>query len=162
MFDTLRTSQVLEEMWRYKLHILGVSECRWTGFGQYTTSTGEAIIYSGRDDNHHTAGIALMLKKGIKRTLIEWHPVNERKIRARFNGKRANLSIIQCYAPINEANEEEKDAFYGRLQEEVEKVPTHDVLCVISDLNAKVGSDNTNRESAMGKEGCGSMNDNGE
>ena len=59
-------------------------------------------------------------------------------IRARFNGKHANLSIIQCYAPTYEANEEEKDAFYGRLQEEVEKVPTYDVLCVIGDLNAKV------------------------
>ena len=96
-------------------------------------------------------GVALILKKGIKRTLIEWHPVNERMIRARVNGKHANLSIIQCYAPTNEANEEEKEAFYGRLQEEGEKVPIHDVLYVIGDLNAKVGSDNTNRESAMGK-----------
>ena len=37
-------------------------------------------------------------------------------------------------------NEEEKDVFYERLQDESEKVPTHDVLCVTSDLNAKVGN----------------------
>ena len=118
MFDTLRTMQVIREMQRYKLHILGVSECRCTGFGQHLTATGETILYSGRDDNHHSAGVALILKRGLKNTLIEWQPVNERLIRARFNGKHAKLSIIQCYAPTNDADDEEKDAFYIRLQEE--------------------------------------------
>lgn len=83
-------------------------------------------------------------------------------MRARFlNGKHAKLSIIVCYAPTNDADEEDKDAFYRRLQEEVEKVPTHDVLCVIGDLNAKVGDVNSNREQVMGRQGCGTMNDNG-
>ena len=47
MFDTSRTTQVLREMQSYKLHILGVSECRWTGFGQLTTGTGETSCIQG-------------------------------------------------------------------------------------------------------------------
>ncbi|KAJ7323766.1 hypothetical protein OS493_030894 [Desmophyllum pertusum] len=40
---------------------------------QYTAATaGEAILYSGRDDNQHAAGVALILKKGLKNTRIEW------------------------------------------------------------------------------------------
>ena len=98
--------------------------------------TGETIRYSGGDDDQHTcmAGVALILKKGLKKALIEWQPVNERLIRTRFNGKHTKLSIIQCYAPTNDADDEDKDAFSRRLQEEVDKVTFHDVLCVMLSL----------------------------
>ena len=131
-------------------------------FGQLTMGTGKTILYSGRDDDQHMAGVALILKKGLKKALIEWQPVNERLIRAKFSGKHTRLSIIQCYAPTNDAADEDKDAFYRRLQEEVDKVPTHDVLCVMGDMNAKVGDNNTNRERFMGNHRCGDLNDNGE
>ena len=162
MFDTSRTTEVLREMQSYKLHILGVSEYRWTGFGQLTTGTGETILYSGRKDDQHMAGVALILKKGLKKALIEWQPVNESLIRARFNGKHTKLSIIQCYAPTSDADDEDKDAFSRRLQEEVDKVTFHDVLCVMGDMNAKVGDNNTNRERVMGNHWCGDLNDIGE
>ena len=42
------------------------------------------------------------------------------------------------------------------------KVPQHDVLLIMGDMNAKTGSDNTDRERAMGREGCGIINDNSE
>ena len=83
-------------------------------------------------------------------------------IRARFNGKHTKLSVIQCYAPTNETDDENKDALYRRLQEEVDKVPVHDVLFVMGDMNAKVGDNNTNRERVMGNHGCGALNDNRE
>ena len=50
MYDTGKLAQVTSEMRRYKLDILGVSESRWTGSGRLTTSTGETVLYSGRDD----------------------------------------------------------------------------------------------------------------
>ena len=49
-----------------------------------------------------------------------------------------------------------------QLQAAVSKVPQHDVLLIMGDMNAKTGSDNTDRERAMGREGCGIINDNGE
>ena len=55
-----------------------------------------------------------------------------------------------------------KEEWYDQLQAAVSKVPQHDVLLIMGDMNAKTGSDNTDRERAIGREGCGIINDNGE
>ena len=47
-----------------------------------------------------------------------------------------------------------KEEWYDQLQAAVSKVPQHDVLLIMGDMNAKTGSDNTDRERAMGREGC--------
>ena len=62
----------------------------------------------------------------------------------------------------NDSEEESKDAFYDQLQAELERTPCHEMKIVMGDLNAKVGSNNKSHDRAMGKEGCGSMNNNGE
>ena len=95
-------------------------------------------------------------------TLMEWEPINERLIKARFNSKYCKLTIIQCYAPTNDSEDDMKEEWYDQLQAAVSKVPQHDVLLIMGDMNAKTGSDNTDRERAMGREGCGIINDNGE
>ncbi|XP_062583995.1 craniofacial development protein 2-like [Saccostrea cucullata] len=131
MYETSKTAQVADEMQRYKLDMLGISECRW-------------------------------IKSANHQTLLEWEPISDRLIRARFNSKYCKLTIIQCYAPTNDAEEEVKDEFYEQLQMVVSKVPRHDMLLIMGDINAKVGSDNTDCEKSMGKHGCGIKNDNGE
>ena len=55
-----------------------------------------------------------------------------------------------------------KDIFYDQLQAELEEAPQHDMKIIMGDLNAKVGSYNKNYDRAMGREGCGIMNENGE
>ena len=162
MYETGKQAQVIREMRAYKLHLLGISECRWTGCGKRITSTGETIVYSGRNDEKHHGGVAIIMNRNVTKAILEYAPVNERIIRARFQAKQGKLTIIQCYAPTNEADDEEKTDFYLALQSEIEKVPTHDVTIVMGDLNAKVGNDNTGNERVMGKYGCGNINDNGE
>jgi len=80
----------------------------------------------------------------------------------RMKGKHINITIIQCYALTDDSEEESKDAFYDQLQAELESTPCYEMKIVMGDLHAKVGSDNTNHDIAMGKEGCGSMNNNEE
>ena len=63
--------------------ILGVSESRWTDAGRQRTGTGETVLYSGRDDDMHFEGVAIILKKGLEKSLIEWKPVNRRIIKVR-------------------------------------------------------------------------------
>ena len=76
MYETGKLAQVTSEMKRYNLHILGVSESRWTGSGRITTDDKETVLYSGREDNHHSEGVALILKKGMEKKLMEWKPIN--------------------------------------------------------------------------------------
>ena len=45
MFSVGKTAQIVKEAIKYKLHILGISECRWAGFGRLKTATGETILF---------------------------------------------------------------------------------------------------------------------
>ena len=78
----------------------------------------------------------------------------------RLQGQLVNMSLVQCYASTNETDDTTKDSFYAQLQAELEKLPRHDMLVIMGDLDAKVGSDNWSYDRAMGKEGCGTMNEN--
>ena len=71
------------------------------------------------------------------------------------------MTIIACYAPTNEADDEEKDAFYNMLQSVTKDVPRHDIICVFGDLNAKVGADRQYCPEVLGPHGIGDMNGNG-
>ena len=60
-----------------------------------------------------------------------------------FQGKPLNITVIQGYAPINNAEEAEVEPFYEDLQDLLELRPQKDVLFIIGDWNAKVGSQET-------------------
>ncbi|KAL7392397.1 hypothetical protein ABVT39_024274 [Epinephelus coioides] len=141
MYETSKLAQVTNEMERYRLDILGISECRWTGSGRQSTNKRSVVLYSGHGDKH-IHGVALVVSKEKAKTLEEWEPVSDRIIRARFNSKHCKLTMIQCYAPTNEVEVEDKDDWYKDLQRTVSKVPQHDMLLVMGDMNAKVGARN--------------------
>lgn len=98
MFETRKQAEVIREMMNNKLHLLGISECRWTDFGNNTTNSGEAIIYWGRRNGRHYEGVAIVLSKVAARSLIEYHPVSKRMIWARLNTKPIKTSVIQVYS----------------------------------------------------------------
>ena len=64
-------------------------------------------------------------------------------ISVRFQGKPFNITVIQVYAPTINAEEAEVEQFYEDLQDLLELTPKKDVLSIIGDWNAKVGSQKT-------------------
>ena len=72
------------------------------------------------------------------------------------------MTVIQPYAPINDAMDEQKIESYNQLQDTISDYNRNDLLVVMGDLNAKVRNNNTNRREVMRKFGIGIMNDSGE
>ena len=64
-------------------------------------------------------------------------------ISVRFQGKPFNITVIQVYAPTSNTKEAEVERFYEELQDLLELTPKNDVLFIIGDWNAKVGSQET-------------------
>ena len=88
-------------------------------------------------------------------------PISERIIFAKFEFKCQNTTIIQVYAPTNDAEEVVKENFNQQLQSAYSMTQAIDLTMVIVDLNAKVGADNRNWEASMGTHGDGVINENG-
>lgn len=68
MYPCMRQAEVIREMRNNKLHLLGISKCRWTDFGKNTTIIVEAIIYLGTRDCRHHEGVALIRSKVAARS----------------------------------------------------------------------------------------------
>ena len=77
-----------------------------------------------------------------------------------FQGKPFNITVIQIYAPTSKAEEAEVERFYEDLQDLLELTPKKDVLFIIGDWNAKVGSQEI--PGVTGKFGLGVQNEAGQ
>ena len=85
---------------------------------------------------------------------------NDRMISVHFQGKPFNITVIQVCAPTSNAEEAEVEWFYEDLQDVLELTPKKDVLFIIGDWNAKVGSQET--PGVTGKFGLGIQNETGQ
>ena len=81
-------------------------------------------------------------------------------ISVHLQGKPSNIMVIQVYAPTSNTEEAEVEWFYEDLQDLVELIPPKDVLFIIGDWNAKVGSQET--PGVTGKFGLGIWNEAGQ
>ena len=88
------------------------------------------------------------------------HLKNDRMISVHFQGKPFNITVIQAYAPTSNAEQAEAEWLYEDLQDLLELTPQKDVLFIIGDWNAKVGSQET--PGVTGKFGRGVQNEAGQ
>ena len=84
-----------------------------------------------------------MVNKRVWNAVIRCNLKNDRMISVYFQGKPFNTTVIQAYAPTSNTEEAEVEQFYEDLQGLLELTPKKDVLFIIRDWNAKVGSQET-------------------
>ena len=81
-----------------------------------------------------------MVNKRVQNAVLGWNLKNDRMISVHFQGKPFNITVIQVYAPTRNAEETEVEYFHEALRDLLELTPQNDVLFIIGDWNAKVGS----------------------
>ena len=95
------------------------------------------IYYCGQEPLRRN-GVAIMVNKRVRTAVLGCNLKNDRMISVRFQGKPFNITVIQVCAPTS--NAEEAERFCEVLQDLLELTPKKDVLFIIGDWNAKVGS----------------------
>ena len=101
-----------------------------------------------------------MVNKRMWNAVLGCNLKDDRMISVRFQGKPFNITIIQVYAPSSNAEEAVVERFYEDLQDLLELTLNKDVLFIIGDWNAKVGSQET--PGVTGKFGLGVQNEAGQ
>ena len=81
-----------------------------------------------------------MDNKRVQNAVLECNLKNDRMVSVCFQGKPVNIMVIQVYAPTSNVEEAEVIQFYEDLQDLVQLTSRKDVLFIIADWNAKVGS----------------------
>jgi len=149
---------VKQEMARVNINILGISELKWTGMGEFNSD--DHYIYYYRQESLRRNGVALMVNKRVQNAVLGCNRKNDRMISVCFQGKPFKITVIQVYAPTSNAEAAELQWFYEDLQDLLELTPKKDVLFIIGDWNVKVGSQETPGET--GKFGLGIRNEAGQ
>ena len=130
--------KVKQEMSRVNINILGIRDLKRTGKGEFN-SDNHYIYYYGQE-YLGWSGVAIIVNKRVWNAVFGCSLKNSRMISAHFQGKPSNITVIQDYALTDNAEEAEVEWFYEDLQDLLELTPEKEVLFIIGDWNAKVGS----------------------
>ena len=145
-------------MAKVKVDILGISELKLTGMGEFN-SDDHYIYYCGQESLRRN-GVAIIVNKRVQNAVLGCNLKNERMISLCFQGKPFNIMVIQAYAPTSNTEDAEVEQFYEDVQELLELTLKKDVLFIIGDWNAKVGSQET--PGITGRFGLGVQNEAGQ
>ena len=88
---------VKQEMARVNVDILGISELKWTGMGEFN-SDDHYIYYCGQESLRRN-GVPIMVNKRARNAVLGCNLKNDRMISVHFQGKPFNITVIQLYAP---------------------------------------------------------------
>ena len=121
-----KLEMVRQEMVRVNVNILGISELKWTGMGEFNADD-HYIYYCGQESLRRN-GVATMVNKRVQNAVLGSNLKNNRMISVHFQGKPFNITVIQVYAPTSNIEEAEVEWFYEDLQDLLELTPKKDIF----------------------------------
>ena len=105
---------VKQGMARVNVDILGISEQKWTGMGEF--NSGDHYIYYCGQESLRRNGVAIMVNERVQNAVLGCNLKNNRMISVHFQGKPFNITVQVC-APTTDAEEGETNWFYEDLQQ---------------------------------------------
>ena len=106
---------VKQEMARVNVDILGISELKWTGMGEFNSD--DHYIYSCGQESLRRNGVAIVVNKRVRNAVLGCNLKNDKMISVHFQGKPFNITVVQVYAPTSNAEEAEVERFYEDLRD---------------------------------------------
>ena len=164
LFQVGKLAGIVQEMERTDLDLLGISETFWNDSGEFKTTIPTSdniykVIHSGGSNNRK--GVAFIASKKVANAIKYYELRTERIICLKIQAKPTDLTIIQVYAPNENANDTEKDIFYEEVNLAIKEHKKYrDQLIIMGDFNAKVCD--REEKKIIGKFGLGDRNDHGE
>ena len=119
---------VKQEMAKVNINILGISQLRWTGMGEFN-SDDHYVYYCGQESLRRN-GVAIMVNKRVWTAVLGCNLKNNRMISVDFQGKPFNITVIQVYALTSNTDEAEVERFYEDLQDLLGRTLKKDVLLI--------------------------------
>ena len=185
-----KATLMVQELKKYRMNITGISETKWFGQAMYNVE-GYTILHSGRPvpgdaqrvERNEGVGIVLdpQMTAAWRSAGEEWKAVSSRIVTARVkleeqrvnktrqanNNSAVFVTVVSVYAPTHGAPLERKEDFYADLQSTLDSVHVDDVLLLVGDFNARVGSSDRQGgtptwDGVRGYEGVGKLNESGE
>ena len=141
-------------MARVNIDILGIGELKWTEMDEFNSD--DHYIYYCEQESLRRNGVAIIVNNRVWNAALGCNLKNNRTISVHFQGQPFNIKVIQVYAPTSNAKEAEVEQFYEDLPDLLEIIPKKDVLFIIGNWNAKVGSQEI--PGIIGKFGLGVQN----
>ena len=126
---------VKQEMARVNIDILGISELKWTGMGEFNSD--DHYIYHCGQESLRRNGVAIMGNRRVQNAVLGCNLKNARMNSVHFQGKQFSIMVIQVYALKSNAEEAEVEQFYKDLPDLLELTSRKDVLFIRGDWNAK-------------------------
>ena len=90
---------VKQEMARVNVDILGISELKWTGMGEFNSD--DHYIYNCGQESLRRNGVDIIVKERVQNAVLGGNLKNDRMISVSFQGKPSNITVIQVYAPTS-------------------------------------------------------------
>ena len=118
-------------MARVNIDILGISELKWTGMGEFNSD--DHYVYCCGQESLRRNGVAIIVNKRVQNPILWCNRKNDRMIYVRFQGEPFDIMVIQVYAPTTNAKEAEVEGFCDDLQDLLELIPQKDVLFITGD-----------------------------
>ena len=101
---------VKQEMARVNVNILGISELKWNGMGEFNSN--DHYFYYGGQESLRRNGLAIMVNKRVQNAVAGCNLNNYRMISVCFQGKPFNITVIQVYATTSNDEEDEVEWIY--------------------------------------------------
>ena len=119
-------------------------------------NSDDHYIYYCEQESLRKNGVAIIVNKRVQNAILGCSLKNDRMISVHFQGKAFNITVIQVYAPTDNAEEAEVEWFYEDLQDLLQLTPKKGVFFIIGDWDAKAGSQE--KPGVTGKFGVGVQN----